>query len=67
MPEPEERYLAVDPAILKAICELYRLRQLGWPTLQQVQLVLRVVQVDQADGRLVIDARLVRDLEGGEA
>jgi hypothetical protein len=63
---PEERYLAVDLAVLAAIKELAWLQQVNWHTLPSLRLVLRVVHVEPSTGSVVFGARVVRDLEEPE-
>jgi len=50
-----ERYIAIDPRVLDAIRQLDKLRL-------RRDLALRTARVKERDGRITIDAGMVRDL-----
>jgi hypothetical protein len=63
MPEPEERYVTVDLAVLEAIKELAWLQQVNWTALPAIRLVLRIARIDPVTGNLVIAVTAARDLD----
>jgi hypothetical protein len=60
---PEERYVAVDLAVLAAIKELDWIHRVDWQLLPAISLILRVVRVDRTSNTLVVGVRLTRSLD----
>lgn len=59
----EERYIAVDLDVLRAVKELAWLKQIDPHTLSQLRVILRIVRIEPASGSVIIGAQLVRDLD----
>jgi hypothetical protein len=70
--EQHEAYVAIDADILRIVRELLaeELAPAAVPTVRisagTLQLLLRLARIDHVDGRIVVGARLVRNLDPAE-
>jgi hypothetical protein len=59
----DQGYIVVDPRVLAAVRELLWVDLVDKHLQPVLRLVLQVVRVDPTSGNVVINAKLVRDLE----